>query len=425
METRKKHAAALAAARRIIQVIAFVLFPGLFLLTFSAIGEIISALAHGTFSAAALAQPLVLAVSVLLITAVMGRFFCGFLCSFGAMGDLAWFLGRKLKLPQAKLSEPSDRALKLVKYLVLAVIAVGAWILGLFSATGAWSPWTVFGMYATIGSWPALSGLLSIGGVLLLAIFAASMFIDRFFCRFLCPLGAIFVPISRFRLYQIRKPGAQCGACRACTNHCCMSIPLYRQDTVSSGECIDCFACTKICPRGNVSADPKPAVAAVIATCALSGMYYAGNLVGSAVSQQPASSVLTAAADGTQGQYTDGTYTGSGTGLRGTTTVEVTVSGGYITQIDVTAYEDDEQFFDKAKSTIISEVLSAQSTDVSTVAGATFSSNGLLEAISSALNVNFENPNATQQQEGHGRGKSENGFSFDRDDDDDDDGFSF
>ncbi|MGN1457352.1 MAG: FMN-binding protein, partial [Acutalibacteraceae bacterium] len=60
-------------------------------------------------------------------------------------------------------------------------------------------------------------------------------------------------------------------------------------------------------------------------------------------------------------------------------------------------------FFSKAKSSVISEIISKQSTAVSTVSGATFSSNGIIEAVSNALEIEFENPNATMGGHRHGR----------------------
>ena len=107
--------------RHLVQLAAFVVFPGLFVLTFSAFGEIVHALVAGTFSVAALSSQLLLAGAVTAVTAIFGRFFCGYLCSFGAAGDLFWKLGRLLRLPRLRLSERADRALKKVKYAVLAL----------------------------------------------------------------------------------------------------------------------------------------------------------------------------------------------------------------------------------------------------------------------------------------------------------------
>lgn len=99
----------------------------------------------------------------------------------------------------------------------------------------------------------------------------------------------------------------------------------------------------------------------------------------------------------------DGTYEGEGTGFRGTTKVSVTVENGEITDITVVSCEDDESFFVRAEEGIISEIINAQSLDVSCVSGATFSSNGILEAIANALNIDFDNPNQYNTRKGgHG-----------------------
>ena len=103
------------------------------------------------------------------------------------------------------------------------------------------------------------------------------------------------------------------------------------------------------------------------------------------------------------GSYTDGVYIGSGTGLRGTTQVQVTVEDGMITDITVLSYADDRQYFTRAQSTVIASILKTQGIDVSTVSGATFSSNSIIEAVADALDLDFTNPNASASGMGHGR----------------------
>lgn len=83
--------------------------------------------------------------------------------------------------------------------------------------------------------------------------------------------------------------------------------------------------------------------------------------------------------------YNDGTYTGSGAGYNGILTVEVTVSGGEITEIEITDTSDDTAFLNNASAGVIPAVLAQQSTAVDTVSGATFSSNGILSAADDAL----------------------------------------
>lgn len=380
----------LTMARHMIQIVSFLLFPGLFISVLAALKDIVTTLASGNFDVASLSQQLILSGGVLLITAVMGRFFCGFLCSFGAMGDLLWFIRKKLKLPRLTISETADRRLKLLKYVLLLGIVSLIWT-GIIAVDSLWNPWTIFGMYASVKGWSAPVYLVSVGGALLLLIMIGSLFIQRFFCRYLCPLGALFAGISQFRLFRIKKPGKQCGLCRACTAGCIMGIPLYRGDMVTSGECIDCFHCIEVCPRNNISANPTPAVAAIITVGALTGLYYVGNLSASGSSDVPQTSVSSVTApSGNQpssgtGQYTDGVYTGSAQGFRGDTKVSVTVQNGAIAEIKVLSYQDDDAFFSKAKDTIIADILRAQNTNIDTVSGATFSSKGMINAVANAL----------------------------------------
>ena len=153
---------ALTLTRRIIQILSFVLFPGLFLSTFSAMKSIYVSVLAGNFYAAAHMGQIVLVVAMLFITAIMGRFFCGFLCSFGTMGDFFWYIGSKLKLKRPKIGSRTDRILKKTKYVLLAVIFLLCWTLGVTMLSGTDNPWTVFGMLTRLDGWTEGGVLLSI-----------------------------------------------------------------------------------------------------------------------------------------------------------------------------------------------------------------------------------------------------------------------
>lgn len=378
---------ALSLARRIVQILSLVLFPGLFIATFSAIKTLYTALIGGTFDASALAGQIVLVVSMLLITALMGRFFCGFLCAFGTLGDFFWYLGSKLKLRRPKVGTRADRLLKKLKYVVLAGIVLLAWTFGISLLDGTANPWNVFGMLTSLSGWTDTAVLFSLGMLLLTLIAIGSLYIERFFCRYLCPLGAVFAIVSKFRLFKIRKPRANCGSCRACTARCSMGIPLYRVNVVTSAECIDCMNCVEICPRGNATANPKPALAAAVAVVSLSGMYYAGNLASASAANQAVAAAMSVSTENSAnaGLYTDGVYTGAASGYHGSTHVQVTVENGYLTDITVLSTGDDAEFFSQAKAIVIPAILAQQSVAVDTVSGATYSSNAIIGAVTNAL----------------------------------------
>jgi len=382
---KKKKMTYVQVIRHMIQLAAFILFPGLFISAFSAVREVYTAIITGNFGLTTLAEPLLLLLAIFPITILWGRFFCGYLCAFGSMGDLLWALSGKLFKKRRKVSAQTDRLLKYVKYVILLLIVILFWTLAV-PIDSTMNPWTIFGMYASISGWSSLKYLFTVGGALLLLIMIGSMLIERFFCRYFCPLGAIFALVSRFRRFRIKKPRENCGSCRLCTWKCSMGIDLTQCDAVDSGECIDCFACVDVCPRHNAKAAPAPAVAATMSVAAMTGLYYAGSLLSKDLTGSMATpSVIVDTSSA--GQYQDGTYTGTGTGFKGDTTVQVTVKNGNISDITVLSTNDDQEFFSRAKNTIINEILSQQSTQVDTVTGATFSSNGIIAAVADALST--------------------------------------
>lgn len=380
----KKKLSPIQIVRAVIQIIAFVTVPALFITIFSSIGSIIMSIIGGSFVLTEYLGSIILILGVFLVTIVWGRYFCGFICSFGAMQDLLNAVGKLIPF-KVKISEKADKYLKLLKYVVLAFVAIGVWG---FSVKGdvIWSPWTVFGIYSSLSAWSSLEYFLTLGGAFLLLIIIGSLFIERFFCKYLCPLGALFALVSRTRLHPIKRRSEKCGNCKLCTAKCSMSIPLYKYDEVSSGECINCLKCTEVCQNDNITAETLPAISGTLAVTAIAGLYYAGVLTDAKPVAESSNKDTYAVSEAEEtGIYTDGVYTGTGKGFRGNTKVTVTVENGVISDITVNSYKDDEEFFSRAESGIISAVIRSQSTDVDAVSGATFSSKGLIDAIKNAL----------------------------------------
>ena len=376
-----------------IQLAAFLVMPGLFTLTFSAVGSVYRALAAGTWDWNRMAYDVALLVAVFPITILWGRFFCGFLCSFGAMGDLLWALSRRFTKKKIILQPRTEALLQKVKYIFLVAIFVCFWSLQM-PLPDNWSPWYVFGVYTTPRGWQDLSLFATVGGAYLVMIVITSLVFERCFCRWFCPLGALFSLVSRKRLFTIRKPRKNCGPCRLCTWECSMGLDLTQTDAIRSGNCIDCFQCVSHCPKDNMKTAPAPAVAGTAAALGMAGLYFAGNI---AVEQALPRSGRSVAVE-RQGQYRDGIYTGSGKGFSGTTQVQVTVRGGNITDITIVSHQDSKRYFDQASAGLIPAIIASQDVaGAAVVSGATYSSYGLKEAVAKAVNVPFTNPNYTQK----------------------------
>ena len=117
----------------------------------------------------------------------------------------------------------------------------------------------------------------------------------------------------------------------------------------------------------------------------ISGATFSSTGIKTAVQAALKDAVDTSAPAGGATSYADGTYIGSGDGFGGTVSVSVTVSGGKITAIDITdASGEDAAYLDKAKG-IIDSMISANSPEVDTISGATFSSTGIKTAVEQAL----------------------------------------
>ena len=449
MEKKKHKIRLISVLKLFVQAAFFILLPALYISALSGIQQIYLSIIHGSFAISALWPQIIETIAILPFTMLLGRFFCGWMCAFGTLGDVIYLASRKIFKTKFRISERADAVLKSLKYILLAFIVAALWTLGIKTFSTS-SPWDVFGIIATVGKAPdfgyVVSSLLP-GTIIFVFIVIASFFIERFFCRYLCPLGAVFAITSVLRIAKIKKPREGCGKCVICTKNCAMGIPLYKHDIIRSGECINCFKCIEACPRGNVSyaavgEDLSPVIAGIVAVSVMTGTYYAGSIASAAAMSSTASiqssqNVSSGAAASTQAAvdatvyasqdpavsssastntgsspaatptaptapaasvkpatpapsansvYTDGTYQGSGTGFRGgTTTVSVTVKSDKITNVQVLSYQDDTQFFVRASNPVINEIISAQSPNVNAVSGATYSSNGIMSAVSSAL----------------------------------------
>ena len=369
----------------IIQILSFALIPGLFEGEFAAVGNIVSCIYKGNISWESVKYSVWMLVATVPATVLVGRFFCGFFCSFGAVQDLLWLGSHRLRalFPGKRNLKKADRIFRFAKYAVLFYFIIFIWS-GVTAVKTA-GPWQVFGQYVSFGHWPGLKLLLSVGGVLLLLIFIGSLFVQRFFCRYFCPMGAIYSLISQTSFLKIDKPRKECGKCHLCTSKCTMGMDLTKKDRIAGGECISCQKCVSWCPKGNVHFRSRYGVLiGVGVTCAtimVSQLLIAGNLA----KEKTADSVKKTAENDAGGNFQNGIYTGTGEGYRGKVTVTVKVADGKITELVLDDYADDKSYMERAENRIFQEMISRQNTDVDTVSGATYSSNGLIEAVNKAL----------------------------------------
>lgn len=184
---------------------------------------------------------------------LFGRWICGFLCPFGLIEDLLY----KIKTPKIKKS-PVTRLLSYLKYVILVVFVI--LIPLIYALQSSNIPLPAFCKYiCPSGTLLGAGGLLSnenndymfemLGPLftwkscLLVAIIAACVFCYRSFCRFICPLGAIYGLFNKISLLGMDLNKSDCIDCGLCTGKCKMDIR-----HVGDHECISCGDCIEVCP---------------------------------------------------------------------------------------------------------------------------------------------------------------------------------
>lgn len=180
---------------------------------------------------------------LILFGVLLGRFICGFLCPFGLLQELLY------KIPTRKLKKNRvTYVLSYGKYIVLLVLVLVLPVVlevpGFckFVCPAGTLEGGIFGGIANPAIRDMLGCLFTWKAAVLAVIFISAVFCFRSFCRFLCPLGALYSLFNRFAFVRMVVDEAKCDHCGACEKHCRMDIR-----KVGDRECIQCGECTGVC----------------------------------------------------------------------------------------------------------------------------------------------------------------------------------
>lgn len=165
--------------------------------------------------------------------------FCGWLCPFGALQELTNNLAQWLKVPQVKLPFGLHERLWPVKYMIfLGLFGLSLYSVALAESYAEIEPFKTAIILKFAREWPFV--------IFAVALLVAGLFIERFYCRYLCPLGAALAIPGRIRMFEWLKRYPECGSpCQRCAKECPVEA-IHPEGQINVNECIYCMHCQEL-----------------------------------------------------------------------------------------------------------------------------------------------------------------------------------
>jgi ferredoxin len=191
---------------------------------------------------------LVLLLTFLGISLLARRAFCSWICPIGTLSEILGNVGQKIMGRNFRIWTPLDVLLRFIKYAVLLFFVKAILIdMPLMAVRGLLaSPyWAI----SDVRMLHFFTGMSHKGAAILLALAALSVIYRHFWCRYLCPYGALTGLIALFSPLKVRREADSCSGCGKCRRQCPSRLPVDARRAISSPECIGCLTCVDNCPR--------------------------------------------------------------------------------------------------------------------------------------------------------------------------------
>lgn len=165
--------------------------------------------------------------------------YCGWLCPFGALQELLNKLAKKVRIKQIKVPWLIHERIWSFKYLIFLVLfGVSLYSLGMAERLAEIEPFKTSIILKFVRDWPYV--------LFALAVLIPGLFIERFYCRYLCPLGAALAIPGRLRMFAWLKRYRECGSpCQRCANEC-MVQAIHPEGNINVNECLYCLHCQQV-----------------------------------------------------------------------------------------------------------------------------------------------------------------------------------
>jgi polyferredoxin len=189
---------------------------------------------------------MVLFMAFLLMSLLLKKAFCAWLCPVGTFSELLWKLGRRIFGRNLRLPRWVDLPLRGLKYLLLGFFV---FVIGAMSAEALESfMHTPYGLVADVKMLNFFREMGLTAAIVLALLVFGSMLVQNFWCRYLCPYGALMGLVSLLSPVKIRRDAEACVDCGKCAHACPAGLPVDRLMQIRSAECSACMVCVAACP---------------------------------------------------------------------------------------------------------------------------------------------------------------------------------
>jgi len=193
---------------------------------------------------------LVILLAAMSISLLWKRAFCSWICPFGTLSEALALLGKKMFKRNFRLPHWLDYALRSLKYLILAFFVF--FILVLMDGAAAYMfLQTPYNMVADIKMLDFFKNMTWVGFSVIFGLMLLSILIENFWCRYLCPYGALLGLLGIISPWKIRREPLSCISCERCSIACPNQIEVDKTLSVWSPECTGCLNCVEQCPVSN------------------------------------------------------------------------------------------------------------------------------------------------------------------------------
>lgn len=190
---------------------------------------------------------MVLFMAFLLMSLLLKKTFCAWLCPVGTFSELLWKLGRRILGRNLRLPRWADIPLRGLKYLLLGFFV---FVIGAMSAEALQSfMHTPYGLVADVKMLNFFRDMGQTAAIVLALLVLGSMLVQNFWCRYLCPYGALMGLVSLLSPVKIRRDTEACVDCGKCARVCPAGLPVDCLVQIRSAECTGCLVCVSACPQ--------------------------------------------------------------------------------------------------------------------------------------------------------------------------------